>query len=68
MENINYFNDPDERLGKTCPKCGSSKISFLAMELKDEWVDLIKSGEIVYWTSCVGPPYNLICRDRNMPI
>lgn len=33
------------------------------MELKDEWVDLIKSGEIVYWTSCVGPPYNLICRD-----
>ncbi|MDR3665591.1 MAG: hypothetical protein P4L35_01995 [Ignavibacteriaceae bacterium] len=63
MENINYFNDPSERFGKVCPQCGSPKVAFLAVRWKDEWADLIKTGEIVFWTSCLAPPYNLICRD-----
>jgi hypothetical protein len=33
MENINYFNNPDESLNTICPQCGSIKVQFSAIDV-----------------------------------
>jgi len=63
--NINpkYF-DPNERLNKTCPNCGSDKISFLQYGLgwDDELQPLVDSREIIP-LGCLLNDANLGCRD-----
>jgi predicted nucleic acid-binding Zn-ribbon protein len=58
------FCDPNERLNKTCPKCGSNKISFLQYGLgwDDELQPLVDSLEIIPCGCLIGEN-NLACRD-----
>lgn len=59
------FFDKNERLNKTCPKCGSEKISFLLRSIfyDDEDEQLVQSGEIIQMGCMSHEPYNLGCRD-----
>jgi hypothetical protein len=63
--NKNFF-DPNERLNKTCPKCGSDKISFLQYGFgwTEEEQPLVDSREIIP-LGCVIAKDNLGCRDCN---
>ena len=57
------FFDPNERLNKICPSCGSDKIVFLQYGMWDEEdKHLIDSGEVVL-LGCVFGEHNLACRD-----
>ena len=59
------FYDPNERLNKTCPKCGSDKISFLMHSIffDEAERELVKSGEIALMGCLYHEPYNLGCRN-----
>ena len=60
--NPKYY-DLNERLNKTCPKCGSDKISFLFYGLWDDDLEpLIDSREVILG-GCVIGEVNLGCRD-----
>jgi hypothetical protein len=61
---IERFFDPNERLNKTCPKCGSKNISFLQYGLNydDDIDELIKTKEVIL-VGCLISDENLICRD-----
>jgi hypothetical protein len=58
------FSDPNERLNKVCPACGSDKIVFLQYGFgwEPELQPLIDSGDVVP-LGCVFGKHNLACRD-----
>lgn len=64
MNYNNKFFDPNERLGKICPKCGSDKVVFLMYGLMEdpEIDELIEKGEIVN-LGCMINKENLGCKD-----
>ena len=59
------FFDPNERLNKTCPRCGSTKVSYLLQSIfyDDEDEQFVKSGEIIQMGCMYHEPFNLGCRD-----
>ncbi len=59
------FFDKNERLNKTCPSCGSDKVSFLLHSIfYDEGDEQhVKSGEIIQMGCMYHESYNLVCRD-----
>jgi hypothetical protein len=59
------FFDKDERLNKNCPKCGSSKVSYLLHSIfyDDGDEQLVKSGEIIQMGCMYHEPFNLGCMD-----
>lgn len=61
--NIKFF-DPNEKLGKICPKCGSDKVVFLMYGLNNdsEYDELIEKGEIVNM-GCMINNENLTCKE-----
>ncbi|MBK7868121.1 MAG: hypothetical protein IPJ75_14715 [Ignavibacteriales bacterium] len=64
IEYLEKFSDPNERLGKTCPNCGSDKIAFFQYGLgeDEELQPLIDSGDIIPMGCIVGKE-NLACRE-----
>ena len=56
------FLDPNERLNKICPACGSDKIVFLQYGFgwDEELQPLIDSGEVIPCGYMIGK-YNLVC-------
>lgn len=63
--NIEFFN-PDTRLGKTCPECGSKEIAFLLYGIgcNDDEEELVDRREIIL-RGCIfdDDAPNLGCRD-----
>ncbi len=61
---IEKFFNPDERLNKTCPECGSKNISFLlyGLDYDEEIKELIDKKE-VFHVGCLISNENLVCRD-----
>ena len=67
LKYLKKFSDPNERLGKTCPKCGSDKISFLMYGIGWDEAEqpLVDSREIIP-LGCISKDFNnLGCRDCN---
>ena len=64
MKMNQQFFDENERLNKTCPKCGSKKISFIKYGFgwDEELQHLVDSREILPGLCLVGNE-NLACRD-----
>ena len=58
------FLDPNERLNKICPACGSDKIVFLQYGFgwEKELQPLIDSGDVIP-LGCMFGEHNLACRD-----
>jgi hypothetical protein len=56
------FFDPDERLNKNCPFCGSNKVVFILYGMPAEEAELMKSGEVILG-GCIIGEHNLACRD-----